>query len=181
MDPKKLAMILGIAILLPLFVGLFVDAIYSSPDYDDFCSGQRFFPTNVKPIEECNFDYGPDYQSCLEENGNPILETNDQGCNEFKECDFCNNEYQDAKEKYNRNLFFIIAPIGLILVILGLYFKTDYMGAGLMFAGLIVLFYGTIRAFSDLSKIWRALVILVELIIIMWIGYKKIEKWKYYY
>lgn len=174
MDPKKLAMILGIAILLPLFVGLFVDAIYSSPDYEGFCDRESSFPQ--RSLEGCDFDYGQGYEDCLSDGGNPKLELNNEGCAEFEECDYCNKEYQDVKEKYNRNLFFILAPIGLILVILGLYFKTDYMGAGLMFAGLIVLFYGTIRAFPDLSKLWRSLVILIELIIIMWIGYKKIEK-----
>ncbi len=174
MDPKKLAMILGITILLPLFVGLFVDALYSSPNYEDYCGREISFPP--KSAEGCDFNYGPGYEACLEDGGNPKLGLDNEGCAEFKECDYCSKEHNEAEEKYNRNLFFILAPIGLLLVILGLYFKTDYMGAGLMFAGLIVLFYATIRAFPDLSKLWRALVILIELIIIMWIGYKKIEK-----
>ena len=66
-------------------------------------------------------------------------------------------------------------PVGLIVVILGLYLLIDYLGAGLMFAGLIIMFYATMRYFSDMSKILRALVILVELLVIMWIGYKKID------
>ncbi len=175
MDPKKLAMIIGIAILLPLFVGLFIDAIYSAPEYRDFCNKSEYVPP-VRPGEyDCNVEFSTEYQECLEQGGIPRLEYTDS-CPSFKECDFCNKEYRQALENYNKNLFFIIAPIGLIIVVLGLYLAIDYLGAGLMFAGLITLFYATLRAFPDLGKLTKSLVILIELLIIMWIGYKKIDK-----
>jgi hypothetical protein len=37
------------------------------------------------------------------------------------------------------------------------------------------MFYATIRYFSDMSKILRAIVLLIELLVIIYIGYKKIE------
>jgi len=44
-----------------------------------------------------------------------------------------------------------------------------------MFGGVITLFYSTIRYISSLDKLLRAIVILIDLIIIIWISYKKID------
>ena len=38
MDVKKVAMILAITVLLPLFVGLFTDAVYQQPKYENYCN-----------------------------------------------------------------------------------------------------------------------------------------------
>lgn len=176
MDAKKLAMVIGIAVLLPLFVGLFIDAVYESPDYNDFCKYKPETRPIMPPIEDCSFDYGSDYEECINNEGMPRFDYGENNCQVYSECDYCSRDYNQANEVYNRNIFFILAPIGLAIVILGLYLAVDYLGAGLMFAGLITLFYATARAFPDLSKLIRAIVILIELLIIMWIGYKKIDK-----
>lgn len=177
MDAKKLAMVIGIAVLLPLFVGLFVDAIYESPNYEDYCN---FRPELTRPLElppnNCSFDSTPEYEECINNEGMPRFDFDENNCQIYSECDYCNKDYEQINEVYNRNIFFILAPIGLAIVILGLYLTVDYLGAGLMFAGLITLFYATARAFPDLGKLSRAIIILIELLIIMWIGYKKIDK-----
>jgi uncharacterized protein (DUF983 family) len=125
-------------------------------------------------LQNCTNAYNtPEYQQCINDGGQPQFNYS-TGCETFERCDYCNKEYQSASASYNRTIFFILAPIGLIIVILGIFLVIDYIGAGLMFAGLITMFYATVRYFSDLSKLLRALVILIELLIIMWIAYKKI-------
>ena len=174
MDAKKIAMMLGIAVLLPLFVGLFIDAVYSEPKYETYCNSSKY----AQPIREpanCSYDYynTPEYNSCINQGGNPVFNYS-AGCPVLESCDMCSKEFNGSQQVYNRNVFFILAPLGLLIVILGIYFIVDYIGAGLIFGGLITMFYATVRYFSDLSKVIRALVVLVELVVIIWIAYKKI-------
>ena len=169
-------MVVGIAILLPLFLGLFVDALYSEPKYEDYCKDRAYPYVSEKMGANCSYNYGPGYDQCMQDGGIARFNYDDKGCGTFKECDMCNKDYDKAINMYNRNIFFILAPLGLIMIIAGLYLTVDYLGAGLMFGGLITLFYATIRYFSNMSKMLRAFIILVELLIIMWIGYKKITK-----
>jgi hypothetical protein len=113
-------------------------------------------------------------QACSQDEGMPEFTMNNACCQVYESCNYCQRDYNDATQMHNRNLFFILAPIGLVLIILGIYLAIDYMAAGLMFAGLITLIWATVIYFSEMTKIGRALVILVELLIIMWLGYKKI-------
>ncbi len=174
MEPKKLAMILGIMILLPLFLGLFVDALYEEPDYNDYCQDSKFpYPTEKEGVK-CNYTYTEEQRQCDADGGMSRTKLDENGCSVFSVCDYCNKAYNDARSAYNRNLFLILAPLGFIMVVIGIYLMVDYIGAGLMLGGLVTMFYATLRYFSDMSKMLRAMVILVELLLIMWIGYKKI-------
>jgi len=178
MEPKKLAMILGIAVLLPLFFGLFMDALYDEPAYDRYCNESKYsmpYPEPVKAGINCTYSYGPEQQQCDRSGGISRMKYDSNNCASYDWCDYCSKDYDTARSVYNRNLFLILAPLGLIVVLLGIYFTVDYLGAGMMLGGLITMFYATVRYFSDMSKMLRALVILVELLIIMWIGYKKID------
>lgn len=178
MNVKKVAMILAITVLLPLFVGLFTDAVYQQPKYENYCNNTYYDYPKMAPAVPVNCtDYynEPNVQKCYTEKGMPEFSYDLNGCQKFKSCNYCSVDFNTAQQKYNRNIFFVLLPVGLIVVILGLYLLVDYLGAGLMFAGLIIMFYATFRYFSDMSKILRALVILIELLVIMWIGYRKIE------
>ena len=178
MEPKKLAMIFAIAILLPLCIGLFVDAIYQEPKYENYCN-QTFYPEYKQPLNNVtcpDFSMTQEYQTCINLKGNPTFKYDDNRCQVFDKCDMCSVGFNQAQSIYNRNLFFILAPIALIFVVLGIFLTIEYLGAGFMFGGLILLFYATMRYFSDMGKLLRAIVILVELLIILYIGYKKIDR-----
>ena len=68
----------------------------------------------------------------------------------------------------------ITAPLGIIAIIFGLYFGIDFIGSGFMFGGIATLFYGTIRYFGEANKYLRVIIIFAELLIVVWIGYKKL-------
>jgi hypothetical protein len=185
MDAKRLAMVIGIIVLLPLFLGLFVDAMYQEPKYNDFCNDTQYMypakpamPTgnSGSPVVNCTYTYDTNQSQCYASSGQPRFNYDVNGCETFSWCDYCSNNFSNAQQLYNRNIFFILMPVGLLIVILGIYVVVDYIGAGLMFAGLITMFYATVRYFSDMSKLLRAIVVLVELLIILWIGYKKIGR-----
>jgi hypothetical protein len=177
MDAKRLAIILGVAILLPLFLGLFVDALYEEPKWEDYCPMANYPAMYKEPRAgvNCTDMYStPEAQQCSRDKGNPIPKYDSNNCQVYDKCDYCQKDFDQARNIYNRNIFFILAPIGLVIVIIGIYITVEYIGAALMFGGMITMFYATVRYFSDMSKMFRALVILVELLIIIWIAYKKI-------
>lgn len=178
MDAKKLAMIIGIGVLLPLFLGFFVDAVYTEPKWEDYCDNSMYSKPYLEPRAGVNcidMYLTPEAQQCLRDNGNPIPKYDSNNCQVYERCDYCQRDFDTARQEYNRNVFFILAPLGLIIVLIGIYLSVEYIGAGLMFGGLITMFYATVRYFSDMSKLLRALVLLVELLVIIHIGYKKIE------
>ena len=183
MDIKRAAMVVGIIVLLPLFIGLFFDAIYQAPKYEDFCNNSMYSAPMAAPAKlnpncncsiTCDYNYGKDYEKCVNSKGNANFKYDSNGCQIYESCDYCSVHFNDAQSLYNRNLFFIIAPVGLAMIILGIYISVNYIAAGLMFGGIITMFYATMRYFSEMSKLLRALVILAELLVIIWIGYKKI-------
>jgi len=185
MDAKKIALIIGIAVLLPLFLGLFMDAVYTEPKYENYCNNTQYMATPVQYKDSrisnitCPDTYSTsEVQKCYNEKGNPIFKYDSNNCQIYDKCDYCQLSFNNAQQQYNRTLFFILAPIGLLIVILGIYLVSDYLGAGFMFAGLVTMFYATVRYFSEMSKLLRAIVILIELIIIVWIGYRKIDQSK---
>jgi hypothetical protein len=180
MDAKKLAIVLGIAALLPLFLALFMEAIYPAPEYNRYCNDTYYMTKAIPttPAVNCTEFYNtPQAIDCSNQGGNPQTKYDKNGCPVFDKCDFCSKQYNDAMQAYNDgslNIFIILAVLGLIAVIIGIYLPVDYIGAGLMFGGMITMFYATTRYFGSLSKMLRALVILIELLIIMWIAFKKI-------
>ena len=75
----------------------------------------------------------------------------------------------------------VTALLGLVAIILGLYLPKDinslneWIGTGFMFGGLISVFIGTARYFQDMHKIVRPIIILIELILVILITYKKLK------
>jgi hypothetical protein len=178
MDAKQLAMIIGIGVLLPLFLGFFVDAVYTEPKYENYCNNSIYSKPYREPVIGANctdFYSTTEAQMCSNDKGMPIPKYDSNNCQVYDSCDYCQRDYDQARGLYNRDVFFILAPLGLVIVIIGIYLTVQYIGAGLMFGGLATMFYATVRYFSDMSKLLRALVLLVELLVIIYIGYKKIE------
>lgn len=177
MEPKKLAMVLGIAVLLPLFLVFFLDAVYTAPKWEDYCDREDYGMYAKPLINNCTDFYSdPEYMKCINHGGAPTFSNDANNCQVYDKCDYCQKDFDTVQQIYNRNIFFILAPLGLIIVLIGIYLTVEYIGAGLMFGGLITMFYATVRYFSDMSKLTRAIVLLVELLIIIYIGYKKIGK-----
>ena len=54
--------------------------------------------------------------------------------------------------------------------------KIEFLASGLMFGGIILLFYATVRYFHDADKLLRVVIIFAELLLVLWIGYKKLYK-----
>jgi hypothetical protein len=170
---------IGVGILAALFIGFLIEAVYPSPKHEDFCKMQGNMPEpKTAKTAVCDFTYDTAMRNACAENGGMIYQEWDaQGCVVKETCDYCEKEYMAADEAYSRTLFYITAPIGLIMIILGLYLPTaiDAIAAGVLFGGVLTMIQVTARVFGSLGKWWRVILLGVELVIVIWIGVKKVR------
>jgi len=175
---KKVMLSIGVGILSALFIGFLIEAIYPSPDYYDYCKRQFDLPEpQMKDPDLCDYNYDPAFRAeCVDEQGMIRQEYDVNGCVVKETCDYCEKEYQAVREKYNRNLFYITAPIGLLMIIIGLYLPVslDAIAGGILFGGVLTMIQITMRVFGNLERWPRVILLGLELVIVIWIGIKKV-------
>ncbi|MBR9676750.1 hypothetical protein GOV04_01295 [Candidatus Woesearchaeota archaeon] len=179
MGLKETALTFGVAILFALLVGFGIDAFYESPDYNDYCKRDitaKPLGLNREDLANCPQLDETFIDNCYDDEGMIRYNTDTDGCQTIKECDYCQRDYNTANKLYNRNLLWITAVIGAIALLIGMYAPLTYepIASGFIFGGVLTIAYGTMRSFSDLSKITRFLILLIELTLLIWLGTKKV-------
>ncbi len=179
MEIKKLALTLGIAVLFTLFIVFLVEAIYESPKYENYCDqGYYAYPHAITPAANCTSEYnGTLVNNCIKEGAEVRYNFDEKGCEVDPYCEYCSKDFNEASSRYNKNIFYISAIVGIIAILAGLYLprNIDAISSGLMFGGILVLLQGTVRVFGTLGKWSRVIVLGIELILLIWIGYKKVR------
>ena len=188
-DLRRVAIIFVIAILYAIFVNAFIGAFYETPKYEDYCK-QRFYApektapmpagTNVK-CQNYNQPAQEELDKCSEQKGYPEYRYDANGCAvEYKGCNFCQRDFDNANQKYNYVFFIISSILAIIAIGVGLYLPTknslnEWVATGFMLDGLATLFFGTFRYYEYLGRYVKPIVILVELIIVVFLSYKKLQ------
>lgn len=195
-DLKKTVLTIGIAVLLAFFIYYAIDLFYPEPKYEDFCGryGGYYEPVavpsytykegvgcvpdmNCTPIRNINSIT----RNCTDAGGYIEYDYNDSGCAiGVLRCNMCSVDYESAHKEYSLNTFYITAPIGVAIVIIGMYLPLtiEAIAAGIMFGGFFTLIQTTFWAFSDLDKWTKVIVLAAELVLIIWVGFKKVSEWK---
>jgi len=195
---KHVFLAVAIAIVFVLFVGFGISTFYKSPKYEDFC-GEREKFVDVITKQKCD-EVGGKWNT--EERFARPLEKIDNSqllCTKISEkddavtlncqtqeqldnrgyCDrdfYCRGEFDDVREIYNRNVFIVATGIGIIILIVGFALKMASVSSGLMGGGILAIIYGTIRYWSDLPDFGRFIILGITLIILIWLGYRRIVK-----
>jgi hypothetical protein len=152
-DVRRIIVIFVIAILFTIFINVSIDAFYPQPEYTDYCEE----PRAVK----------------MEEARLPV---------EFD--DSCKEEFDAARARYNFLVFIVSAMTGLAALIIGLHLPqkknviNEWVGSGFLLGGLFTIFVGTVRYFGDMGRYVRPIVILIELVLVIYLAYKKLGKKK---
>jgi hypothetical protein len=195
---KAVLLAVAIAIVLVFFVGFGIASFYKIPQYEDFC-GEREFK-EVITQEKCEVGNGkwtnhereiPKLAAAIDSNQLLCTRMSDIGKNvtlncetleqiqQFGYCDmdfYCRESFNESREKYNRNVFIVATGIGILVLILGFALKMASVSAGLMSGGVLTIFYGIIRYWTDLPDYGRFIILGITLFILIWLGYKKIKK-----
>ena len=186
-DVRKILVFIVVAVLFAFFVNAFIEALYPSPRYEDFCRNKEMYTPmkiNIEQNRTCATIEQPtqsELDRCFKAEGYADYNYDAYGCPTKYECNMCQKLYNDAEKKHNMFVFLISAVAGLLAIAAGLYLPvgkdtlTEWIASGFMLGGLITIFVGTIRYYPGMEKIVRPLVLLLEIILVIYVAYKKIN------
>ena len=186
-DLRRVAIIFVIAVLYAIFVNAFIAAFYPAPKYEDYCK-QRFYPEKAYPVavdvRTCPKYSEPTQQEldkCSADKGYPEYRYDANGCPvEYKGCNFCQRDFDNADQKYNFTYFIFSSILALVAIAIGLLLPAEkslneWVATGFMLGGLVTLFFGTFRYYEYLGRYVKPAVILAELLIVIYLSYKKLQ------
>ena len=182
MKVKNLVLGIGIFIVFMFLLHNGIRAFYSEPKYEQFCDNTRLdyysYPEKISPTYGMNCTYPKQLreteQKCYNEEGQPIYEYDDNGCQiSVEECDFCKKYLNDAEIAYQKIVFVIAIIVGIIILIVGYsVLSIEPVGSSLMASGIGAIVYGTIYNWQNLDNLSRFFLLLISFIIIIWIAIK---------
>ena len=86
-------------------------------------------------------------------------------------------EHRKAAEKrFEQHLFVVAVPLGLAAILFGAFVRVQAIGTGLMFGGIFTICDGYANYWTELADWMRFLSLLAAFSVLLFVGYKKIEK-----
>lgn len=157
----------AIALVSVFFFAYAVQAVYPAPQYEDFCGDRdvvRFFDNKV----DCEAVGGM---------WDPSVEVpKEVGVSGHCDSDFsCRNEYEDARRPYEQKVFFANLIIGVVVFVVAFFLGLEAVSSGLMGGAVLLMVYGSIRYWEELTDIWRTLMLGFALVVLIWLGYNKLR------
>lgn len=146
---KRIALGFGIAIIFPMMIHYGVSTFVPKPKYPG-----RDIMEIVKNIEEKNAEK---------------LRQRKAQRKSLQE------QYEKDLKHFETCLFFVSVPLGIAAIILGAFLPLRAIGAGLIFGGIFSVCDGFLNYWSELSNALRFISLLAALIVLVFVGYKKIE------
>jgi hypothetical protein len=181
MKTKNLVLGIGIVIVFMFLLHNGIHAFYSNPEYEQYCNSSLFrmsYPEKMPYTYGTNCTYSKELrdaeQTCYDNKGQPIYEYDDNGCQtRVKECNYCQTEYDNAREKYQKNVFIIAIILGIITLIVGYArLSIEPVGSALMASGIGAIMYGTIQNWNNLDNLGRFILLFIAFVILIWIAVK---------
>jgi hypothetical protein len=85
-------------------------------------------------------------------------------------------EYRAAEKVFEKHLFAVAVPLGLITVVVGAFLTVPAIGTGLMFGGIFSVCDGYFNHWSELSAQLKFFSLLAAFIVLLVVGYRNLEK-----
>jgi hypothetical protein len=153
-----------VIIILTIFVTVYgINTFYSRPQYDNFC-GEVQSPQIIEDASTCESIGGKwsNYDAPVKGEFNGYCDR------EYT----CRTNYDNAMEKWRQNVFFIGLPLGIIIILIGVFvFNLEFVGAGLTFGGIGTILYSAWGFFWESADWVRFVISLVALAIIIFFAY----------
>ncbi|MDP3980553.1 MAG: hypothetical protein Q8Q33_03960 [Chlamydiota bacterium] len=147
---KRIALGFGIAIVFPMMIHYGVSIFYPKPTWSDY---------QVADYHEKYQRANPEEKINLEKEKNKLLELRKTNMMQFQ-----------------KHLFWIGIPIGILAIVTGALLPYKAIGAGLMFGGLGTASNGYFNYWTELSDIHKCLSSLCILLVLLTVGFWKLEK-----
>jgi len=149
---KKFALAFGIAIVFPMMIHYGVSTFSPQPKWKDF---------QIENYYEKHKRATPEEQEKLETEKNKLEEQRDK-----------------AEKRFQKHLFFVATPLGIIAIVVGSFLSIQAIGTGLMFGGIFSVCDGYFNYWSELADPLKFISMLLVFIVLLIVGYKKLEKKK---
>lgn len=180
---------IAIAVIFVFFVAFGIKAFYKEPKWENFCKRgttidyvasdghyapypARFKEPNENVCAKSNVEYDKFRKNCASKNADVLYEYDEKGCQIAKECTFCNQDFEKARNIYFRNVFIISGIVGIIVIIIGAVLKITSVSAGLFGGGVLTIIYGTMNYWSELADWARFIILGIALAVLIYLGYK---------
>lgn len=157
---------LGLALLGLINLGIY--AFFSSPKYETYC------PQKQQPAILTQ-------QDCENNNGYWQFYNFDRPMVEGKivegYCDvdyYCRQDYESALKDYNKIVFYILAFLGFMLLLIAIFYKVFLVQLTTLFGGAGIVIEAIVRNFNDTKLAFFTLLLLI--IIISYFAYKKFKE-----
>jgi hypothetical protein len=168
----KWGIILGIVILANVFLTYLVRVVYHEPEYSDFCVEKQV----VEPIVNREACVAAGGQWTEPDPSEPIpagMESRVGYCNEHYTCA---QEYDDARARYNRDLFLVFTAVGALLLLGSAFISgASVVSTGVSLSGVLALIIGSVRYWSDMDDLLRVGVSGVALVALIALAWKKFK------
>lgn len=187
---KETILGISIAVIFVFFVVFGIKAFYKEPKYEDFCARgtsvdvvysngyypepypARFKESPENPCARAVQDYDKFRKDCAVKKADVVFGYDENGCQAGKECTFCQQDYNKARNIYFRNVFIISGIVGIIAIIIGAVLKITSVSAGLFGGGVLTIIYGTTNYWSELADWARFIILGIALVVLIYLGYK---------
>ena len=177
---KEIMLAVAIVVVLNMFFNYGVSTFYKSPDYEKACPTE-LMQNKYENKDACEAVGGKWFEgstAVYQGEYNVPVPAGDKSSN-TSWCDAtakCREEFQNAQNFYNRNVFIILEIAGLIAFLLGLFaINAKAVSNGFLGGGVLSLIIGTVRYWSGMDDYLRFGILGIALAILIWVGYKKIR------
>ena len=149
---KKFALGFGIAIIFPMMIHYGVSTFSPQPKWEDY-QVENYYERHKRATTQ--------EQEKMEAENNRLKE-----------------QRKIAEKRFQKHLFFVAVPLGLISIIVGALLSIQAIGTGLMFGGIFSVCNGYFNYWSELADPLRFASMLLAFVVLVALGYKKLEQKK---
>ena len=147
---KKFALGFGIAIVFPMMIHYGVSTFSPQPKWRDY---------QIKNYCERYKEAAPQGKKKLRAERNKLEE-----------------QRKKAEKSFQKHLFFVAVPLGIIAIVAGAFLSIQAIGTGLMFGGIFSVCDGYANYWYELGDPLKFASMLIAFIVLIFVGYKKLEK-----
>lgn len=83
--------------------------------------------------------------------------------------------YEKEMKQYSENQFYVIVPLGILAILIGIFIPLQAIGTGLIFGGVFSIIEGYLGYWYYLSNELRFISLLIAFIVLIIAGYKKLR------
>ncbi len=153
---KKILLILGITLIFTVFFGYAAEVVFEQPKYPCEPPVKDLPAKPQEPYENYARQVDAYYSS-----------------EEYRQCQ---DNYDQLIEKINFKSFIGLSIVSIIAILIGLILTLEAISSGILGGGILLLVYSVMRHWGILNKYFRLAILGVALVVLLYYGYKKVDK-----